>query len=181
MTRGIVAVSQLVVKKRIKEESISLTPSLLQHVKCPGWKTLGLACKDCIVRSYTTYTFNAMRFDEKSFHVPVRKSRQKCWRLLNFVLLLVVFKWRRGSEGVTAGEMTLEMPCVFPVFKYRSVFSFCPGIRIAPSRVCLALQQCCCVSCSINSGERQDGKKSQTKEVKFAPRQKWRIKEQSVE
>ena len=33
-------------------------------------------------------------------HMPVWSRRQKGLRALNFALLLVVFKWHRGSEGV---------------------------------------------------------------------------------
>ena len=51
-----------------------LTPSLPQPAKCPGWKTPhGRACKQYITRSYNISTFNAMRLDEKSFHMPGRK------------------------------------------------------------------------------------------------------------
>ena len=51
----------------------------------------GRACKQYIFQSYNTSTFNAMRFDKKSFHMPVRKRKQKGLRVSNFALLLVVF------------------------------------------------------------------------------------------
>ena len=41
-----------------------------------------------------------MSFDQKSFHMPVRKRRQKGLKVSEIALLLVVFKWHRGSEGV---------------------------------------------------------------------------------
>ena len=44
----------------------------------------------------------------KSFHVPVRKRRQKGLRGLRFALLLVVFKWHHGSEGVNVGYFKLK-------------------------------------------------------------------------
>ena len=34
--------------------------------------------------------------------MPERKRRQKGLRVSNFALLLVVFKWHHGSEGVKA-------------------------------------------------------------------------------
>ena len=36
----------------------------------------------------------------KCFHRPVRKRRQKGLRVSSFLILLVVFKWYHGSEGV---------------------------------------------------------------------------------
>ena len=36
----------------------------------------------------------------KILHMTVRKRRQKVLRVSNFALLLVVFKWHHGSEGV---------------------------------------------------------------------------------
>ena len=36
----------------------------------------------------------------KSFHLPVQKRRGKCWRVSNFALLLVIFKWHHSSERV---------------------------------------------------------------------------------
>ena len=40
-------------------------------------------------------------FQWKSFHMTVRKIRQKQFQVSNFVLLLLVFKLHHGSEGVT--------------------------------------------------------------------------------
>ena len=54
-----------------------LTPSLLQHVKFPGWKMLGLTCKQYIFRSYSTSTFNDMRFDENPFTRQWEKEDRK--------------------------------------------------------------------------------------------------------
>ena len=76
-----------------------LTPSLPQSVKFPGWKMHGRACKECIFQSYSTSASNAVHFDENPFTYQV-KRRQKGSRVSNFALLLVVFKWHHGSEGV---------------------------------------------------------------------------------
>ena len=40
--------------------------------------------------------------------MPVRKRRQKGLRDLSFALLLVVFKWYHGSEGVNVGYFKLK-------------------------------------------------------------------------
>ena len=77
----------------------SLTPSLPQPVKFPGWKMHERACKLYIFRSYNTY-FQCCVSIKKSFHMPVRKRRQKELRVYIFALLLLVFKWHHGSEGV---------------------------------------------------------------------------------
>ena len=76
----------------------SLTPSLPQPVKFPGWKMHGCACKQYIFQSYNIY-FECYAFWWKSFHVPVWKKK-KGLRVSNFALLWVIFKWNHGSEGV---------------------------------------------------------------------------------
>ena len=76
-----------------------LTPSLPQSVKFPGWKMHGRACKECIFWSCNTSASNAVHFDENPFTCQV-KRRQKGSRVSNFALLLVIFKWHHGSEGV---------------------------------------------------------------------------------
>ena len=76
-----------------------LTPSLPQPVKFPGWKMHGRACKQYIFRSCNIY-FQFCEFWWRSFHMHVRKRRQKGLRVANFALLWVVFKWPHGSEGV---------------------------------------------------------------------------------
>ena len=78
---------------------VNLTPSLPQPVKFLGRKMQGRACKQCIFRSYNIY-FQCFVFRRKSFHVPVRKRRQKQLRLSNFALLLVALKWHHGGERV---------------------------------------------------------------------------------
>ena len=78
-----------------------LTPSRPQPLKFAGWKIYGRACKQYIFRSYSTSTFGATRFDKKKyFHRPVRKRRQKGFKVSNFALLWVVFNWHHGGEGV---------------------------------------------------------------------------------
>ena len=77
----------------------TLTPSLTQPVKFPGWMMNGHTCKQYIFRSYNI-CFQCCAFWWKSFHVPVRKRRPKGLRVSNFTLLWVVFKWQHGSEGV---------------------------------------------------------------------------------
>ena len=49
-----------------------------------------------------TPIFNARYFQRKSFHMPVRKRRQKELRVSNVAFLLVVFKLHHVSEGVNA-------------------------------------------------------------------------------
>ena len=38
--------------------------------------------------------------------MPVRKGEQKGLRVSDFALLMVVFKWHRGSEGVNISMLT---------------------------------------------------------------------------
>ena len=85
----------------------ALTPSLPQPVNFPGCMMHGCACKQNIVRSYNTY-FQCYAFWWKSFHLPVRRRRQKDLRVSNFAPLLVLFKWRRGREGVNWPKIRLK-------------------------------------------------------------------------
>ena len=78
-----------------------LTPSLSQPVKFPGGRVHGRACKQYISRS-CNICFQCYAFWWKSFHMPVRKRRRKDWRVSNFALIWVVFKWHHGSEGVNS-------------------------------------------------------------------------------
>ena len=78
-----------------------LTPSLPQPVKFPGWKMHGHACKQYIFHSYNIY-FQCCVFQWKSFHMTEWKLRQKDFRVSNFALLLVIFKWHHVSEGVNS-------------------------------------------------------------------------------
>ena len=62
--------------------------------------------KDAVTRLQTVYfpvlehiCFHWYAFLWKSFHVPLRKRRQKGLKVSDFALLLVVFKWH-SSEGV---------------------------------------------------------------------------------
>ena len=79
----------------------SITPSLPQPVKFLGWMVHRRACKQYIFRSYNI-CFKCYAFWWKSFCMPVWKRRQKDWRVSNFALLWVVFKWHHGSEGVNS-------------------------------------------------------------------------------
>ena len=54
-----------------------LTPSLPQPVQFPGWKMQGRTCKQYIVQSYDTSTFNAMHFDENPFTYQCEKEDKK--------------------------------------------------------------------------------------------------------
>ena len=62
----------------------------------------GHACKQYIFWSYNIY-FQCLVFSWLSFHMLVQKKKKKkdlgVW---NFALLLVVFKWHHGSEGVNS-------------------------------------------------------------------------------
>ena len=75
-----------------------LTPSLPQPVQFLGWKLYRHACKQYIFQSCNVY-FQCYAF-WCAFHTPVWKRRQKGWRVSDFALLLVAFKWHPGSEGV---------------------------------------------------------------------------------
>jgi len=46
-----------------------------------------------------------MHFDENPFKCQCKKRRDKGLRISCFALLLVVFKWHHGSEGVTLGNL----------------------------------------------------------------------------
>ena len=69
-------------------------------------------CYTCVL--YMCVSMNAIHvcFDERctcafwwrSFHIPERRRKQKGLRVSNFALLLVVFKWHLGSEGVKPHE-----------------------------------------------------------------------------
>ena len=63
---------------------VSLTPPLPQPVKFPGWKMQRRACKQFIFRSCNTSTFSAMRFDQSSFPMLVRKRKKKTERVTGF-------------------------------------------------------------------------------------------------
>ena len=53
----------------------------------------------------STFTgFSAMCFNENPF--SVQKIRQKQFRVSNFALFLVIFKWHHGSEGVKVVMMS---------------------------------------------------------------------------
>ena len=77
----------------------SLTPSLPQPLKLPGWNMHGRACKQYIFRFYNIY-FQCCTFWCKSFDMPVRQRKQKSLRVSTFVFSLAIFKRHHGSEGV---------------------------------------------------------------------------------
>ena len=60
---------------------VSLTPSLPQSVRFPGRITHGRACKQNILLSYNI-CFQFCVFWWRSFHMPVRKSRQNGLRVM---------------------------------------------------------------------------------------------------
>ena len=60
-------------------------PITAQPVKCPGWKAHGCAFKQCHIFLFEDIYWQCCEFWWMSFHMP---------------LLLVVFKWQHGSEGV---------------------------------------------------------------------------------
>ena len=86
-----------------------LTPSLPQPVKFPGWKKHGHACKQIIFRSYN-FCINAI-FWWKSFHMPVRRTKQKGLRVSNFAFSLAIFKRHPGSEGVNEHVQLVQTGC----------------------------------------------------------------------
>jgi len=71
----------------------------------------GRACKQYIFQSYNVY-FQCCAFRWKSFHMPVRKRRQKSLRASNFTLLWVVFKWHHRSEGTKSTLFFTVLFCV---------------------------------------------------------------------
>ena len=54
--------------------SLFLTPSLTQPVKFPVWMMHGHNCKQSIIRSYNTSTFNHKHFDENPFTCQCEKK-----------------------------------------------------------------------------------------------------------
>ena len=97
----------------------TLTPSLPQPVKFPGWKMHGHACKQYIFRSCNVY-FQCYEFWWKSFQC---EKGQTCWRLSNFPVLLIVFKWNRCSEGVNVTIVSTILSKDKFVSRQKQVFS----------------------------------------------------------
>jgi len=56
---------------------LKLTPPLPQPLKLPGWKMHRRAYKQCISRSNSTSTFNAMRFYDNPFACQCEKESEK--------------------------------------------------------------------------------------------------------
>ena len=83
----------------------TLTLSLPQPVKFPGWMMHGRTCKQYIFRSYNIY-FQFYAFWWRTFHIHLKKKKKKK-RLkgFKFCTLWVVFKWHHGSEGVKVQEL----------------------------------------------------------------------------
>ena len=79
----------------------TLTPSLAQRVKFPGWKMHARPFKQFTCRSYSTSTFSACVL-MKILSQAGAKKKAKSFKVSNLVLLLVVFKWHPGSDGVNA-------------------------------------------------------------------------------
>ena len=71
---------------------VLLTPSLPQPVKFLGWKMDGRTAP-------SGPNFDAVRFGENAFTCQAKRKR-KGLTVSHFVLLLVIFKWHQGSEGV---------------------------------------------------------------------------------
>ena len=70
-----------------------------------GLKDAGTCLQTVYFPFYNIYFYRlALRW--QIVHMPVRKRRQKCLKVANFALLLVVFKWHHDSEGV---DVTLFM------------------------------------------------------------------------
>ena len=79
-----------------------LTASLPQPVKFMGWKVHVHACKHYIFWSCNIY-LQCYAFWRNSLQIPMpkkKKKKKKGWRVWDFTLLLVVFKWHHGSERV---------------------------------------------------------------------------------
>ena len=89
-------------KKLIREKTIlcwDLTPSLPQPVKFLAWMMHGRACKQYIFWSYTTSTFIAMPFDNKSFFMCQCEKEDK--RASGFQILH--FYWSFSSDMAAKG------------------------------------------------------------------------------
>ena len=82
-----------------------LTTSLPQHVQFPGWKMHGRACIQYIFWSHNTSTFNVYVLMKVLSRASAEKKTK---RVSNFALLLAVFKWLHGSEGVNTLWHTLH-------------------------------------------------------------------------
>ena len=79
----------------------SLTPSLPQAVTFPGWKMHGRACREYF-SGPAAHLFSILCVLMKTLSHANVKRRQKCLKVSDFALLLVVFKWHHGSEGVNS-------------------------------------------------------------------------------
>ena len=77
-----------------------INPFTAPCCKTSGLKDGLMRLQEFIFRSYRPSTFNAVRFDQNPFTLLVQKRRQKGLRVSNLALLMVVFKWHHGSEGV---------------------------------------------------------------------------------
>ena len=61
----------------------------------------------------------------KSFHNPVRKRKQKGRTVINFSLVLVVFKRHHGSEGVKKKNVFVVVGFCFSIFVVGLLFFCC--------------------------------------------------------
>ena len=112
-----------------------LTPSLPQPVQFPDWMMHGRACKRYNCRSYNIY-FQCYAFWWRSFHAPVPKRRQTGWRVSNFALSWIVFKWYHGSEGVNVAAgllLLLLLPLLLAsaAVGFLFLFWFCTIVFVA--------------------------------------------------
>ena len=76
---------------------------LPQHVIFPGSKMHAHTCKRYIFRFYSASTFTAMRFNEMSFHMLVRKRSRKGLR----VCTLALFSWSFSSDIIAVKGLML--------------------------------------------------------------------------
>ena len=83
----------------MRKRKKALTPSLPQHVRFPGWTIHEGTCKQRIFSTVNTCLQCYAFWWRKKNHIiiPVRKRKQKSWRVSNFALLFVVLKWHHGT------------------------------------------------------------------------------------
>ena len=130
----------------------SLTPSLPQPVRFPGWKMHGRTCKQYIFRSYNTSTFNAMRFDEILSHASAKKKTKRLkgfkFRTFNYRFQVTSWQWRvkyASAGGIKGFWLDLWLEITQGVFPFRSTLrhhhpitilhAFPPWITIPSSTV----------------------------------------------
>ena len=121
---------------------------LTPPAKFPGWKVHGRPCKQCIFPSCNIYLCVWLSLVKdctslwKSFPMPVSKGKQRGLRVSNLALLLVVFKWHHGSEGVKSAETNRD-----------AIVFFCRRLPFCFAGLCGCIRQSVCRIFARTCGE----------------------------